>query len=107
MNDVIGDGEANRQKFAGQYFLQEILNSGGMSEIWLATDSRGKPFALRILKKELRFNFLARRRFLRGCEVQSKLNEGQYVVNYVEHGRANGTLYLVMDYIEASNLKEI
>jgi serine/threonine-protein kinase len=102
-----GNDAANKEKFAGQYFLQEVLNRGGMSEIWLATDTRGKPFALRILKKELRFNFLARRRFLRGCEVQSKLSECEYIVNYVGHGRANGTLYLVMDYIEASNLKEL
>jgi len=106
-NGAIGDEAANKEKFAGQYYLQEILNSGGMSDIWLATDTKGKPFALRILKKELRFNFLARRRFLRGCEVQSKLNESDFVVSYVEHGRANGTLYLVMDYVEASNLKEL
>ena len=97
----------SKEKFAGRYFLQERLNSGGMSDIWLATDAKGKPFALRILKKELRFSFLARRRFLRGCEVQSKLNESDYVVSYVEHGRASGTLFLVMDYIEASNLKEL
>jgi serine/threonine-protein kinase len=91
----------------GRFYLQELLNSGGMAEIWVATDGRGKPYALRKLKKELRFNLLARRRFLRGCEVLSKINESDYIVGYVEHGRQNGTVYLLMDYVEATNLKEL
>src|SRR5471030_2674107 len=97
----------NQEKFAGKFYLQELINSGGMAEIWLVTDGRGKPFALRKLKKELRFNFTARRRFVRGCEVLSKLNESEFIVGYVEHGKADGTHYLIMDYIEAANLKEL
>ncbi len=96
----------SEQKF-GRFYLRELLNSGGMSEIWLAVDGRNKPFALRKLKRELRFNFTARRRFLRGCEVLSKLTESDYIVGYIEHGRAEGTCYLVMDYVEADNLKEL
>ena len=76
-----------------------------MSEIWLVTDSRGKPYALRKLKHSLRFNLLARRRFARGCELLSKINDSDYIVGYVEHGKLDGTLYLLMDYIEAENLK--
>ena len=98
--------EAAEQKF-GRFYLRELLNSGGMSEIWLATDGRNKPYALRTLKRELRFNFTARRRFMRGCEVLSQLTESDYIVGYVEHGRAEGTCYLVMDYVEAENLKEL
>jgi len=98
--------ETGEQKF-GQYYLRELLNSGGMSEIWLAIDGRSKPFALRILKRELRFNWTARRRFMRGCEILSKLTESEYIVGYVEHGKAEGTCYLVMDYVEAENLKEL
>lgn len=95
------------QERFGRFYLQELLNSGGMAEIWLVTDGRGKPYALRRLKKELRFNLLARRRFVRGCEVLSKLVESEFIVGYVEHGKADGTLYLLMDYIEAANLKEL
>jgi serine/threonine-protein kinase len=98
---------ANQEKFAGKFYLQELINSGGMAEIWLVTDSSGKPFALRKLKRELRFNLLARRRFLQGCEVLSKLNESEFIVGYVEHGKAEGMHYMVMDYVEASNLKEL
>src|SRR5260221_2756908 len=99
--------EPGQHRFGGRFYLQEVINSGGMAEIWLVTDARNKPHALRRLKKELRFNFLARRRFMLGCEVLSKLNESEFVVGYVEHGRAEGTCYLLMDYVEATNLKQL
>jgi serine/threonine-protein kinase len=96
--------QAKQSKF-GRFYLQELLNDGGMAEIWLVTDGRGKPFALRRLRDKLRFNLLARRRFLHGCKVLSRLNQSEYVVGYVEHGKLGGTLYLLMDYVEAENLR--
>ena len=99
--------EVTGQEKFGRFYLRELLNRGGMSEIWLVADGRGKPFALRKLKHELRFNFTARRRFLRGCEILSQLTESDYIIGYVEHGKAEGTCYLVMDYVEAENLKEL
>ena len=99
--------DSAQKPFAGKFYHQELLNSGGMAEIWLVTDSRGKAFALRKLKKELRFSFTARRRFVRGCEALAKLNESDFIVGYVEHGKAEGTHYMLMDYVEAANLKEL
>ena len=99
--------EPAAQEQFGRFYTQELINRGGMAEIWLVTDNRGKPYALRKLNDRLRFNLLARRRFMRGCEVLSKINESEYVVGYVEHGRQGGTLYMAMDYIEAANLKEL
>jgi serine/threonine-protein kinase len=95
------------QERFGRFYLQELLNSGGMADIWFVTDGRGKPYALRKLKDELRLNFLARRRFLRGCEILAKLNQSDFIVGYVEHGKADATPYLLMDYVEANNLKEL
>src|SRR5665213_1523491 len=95
----------NGEEKFGRFYLKEMLNSGGMSEIWLVTDGRNKPYALRKLKRELRFNFTARRRFMRGCEILSKLTDSDHIVGYVEHGRSEGTCYLLMDYVEAENLK--
>jgi serine/threonine-protein kinase len=99
-----GSDAATQSKF-GRFYLQELLNNGGMAEIWLVTDGRGKPFALRRLRDNLRFNLLERRRFRRGCEVLAHLNQSEYVVGYVEHGKMDGTLYMLMDYVEAENLK--
>jgi len=94
-NEVVGP-----EKF-GRFYLRELLNSGGMADIWLVSDERNKPYALRRLKKELRFNFTARRRFTRGNEILSKVAGSDHIVGYVEHGSD----YLLMDYVEAENLK--
>ena len=91
----------------GRFYLQELINSGGMADIWLATDGKGKPYALRRMHDRLRFNFVARRRFLRGCEILARLADHDGIIGYVEHGKADGQLYLVMEYVEASNLKEL
>ena len=91
----------------GRFYLQEIINSGGMADIWLAIDARQKPYALRRMHQRLRFNFLARRRFIRGAEILAKIGDHDRIVGYVEHGKIAGQLYLLMDYVEASNLKEL
>jgi serine/threonine-protein kinase len=104
--DTVAGIESVQKQF-GKYYLQELLNNGGMAEIWLVTDGRSRPFALRKLRHELRFNFLARRRFQHGCRVLSQLNQSDFIVGYVEHGKAEGVPYLVMDYVEAANLKEL
>ena len=91
----------------GRFYLQELINSGGMADIWLATDERQKPYALRRMHERLRFNLLARRRFIRGAEILSKIGDHDCIIGYVEHGKIKGHLYLLMDYVEASNLKEL
>jgi eukaryotic-like serine/threonine-protein kinase len=91
----------------GRFYLQELINSGGMADIWLATDDRHKPYALRRMHERLRFNFQARRRFVRGAEILSKIGDHDRIIGYIEHGKIKGQLYLLMEYVEASNLKEL
>ena len=91
----------------GRFYLQERLNSGGMADIWLATDGRGKAYALRRLHARLRYSLLARRRFVRGCEILAKVQDDHCIIGYVEHGKIDGQFYLLMEYVEAENLKEL
>jgi len=91
----------------GRFYLQELINSGGMADIWVATDQDNKPYALRKLHDRLRFNFMARRRFVRGCRILSQIHQHEYVIQYIEHGRCGGTLYCLMEYVESSNLKQL
>ena len=78
-----------------------------MADIWLVTDGNGKAYALRRMHDRLKFNFMARRRFLRGCEILEKIHAHDAIIGYVEHGKINGILYLLMEYVEANNLKEL
>ena len=89
----------------GPYYLQELVNCGGMAEIWLATDNHGKVLALRRLQNNSFFNFTDKKRFLRGCEVLSKIHQHDCIIAYNGHGKIRGDLYLAMEYLESSNLK--
>ena len=101
------DAELRRPGQFGPYFLQELINSGGMASIWLATDAQGRAVAIRLLHHPLRFNFAARRRFLRGCEILSKIHNPEYVISYIAHGKIDGDLFLAMEYVEGENLKQL
>src|ERR1700722_3570895 len=89
----------------GRFYLQELINRGGVNEIWVATDPERKTFALRRMMNKSIFNFADRRRFMNGCEILSKIHQNENVINYLEHGKIEGTPYLLMDYVESSNLK--
>jgi serine/threonine protein kinase len=91
----------------GRFYLQELINSGGMADIWLATDAQQKPYALRKLHDNLRFNFAARRRFGRGCDILAHIHNHEHVIGYLEHGKIDGRLYCLMEYVESSNLKQL
>ena len=78
-----------------------------MADIWLATDATNKGYALRLMHQRLRYDFAARRRFVHGCEILARITDHASIIGYVEHGKINGQLYLLMEYIEAENLKEL
>ena len=104
--DAINQKKPAAKQF-GQFYLQEQINSGGMADIWVATNQQGKTFALRHLQSQHKLNILARRRFVFGCEILSKIHHNEYVVGYVEHGKIDNLPYLLMEYVESSNLKQL
>lgn len=89
----------------GTYTLHELINSGGQSEIWLATEDSGRAVAVRTLLNDSFFAFQDRRRFITGCETLKACQDGQYIIGYIEHGKIGGQLVLVMEYVEGANLK--
>ncbi len=91
----------------GKFQLHELIATGGMAEIWLATDSKGKHYALRRLLPELRSDSTAKKRFLNGCEALEKCQGHDCVIGYLEHGKTGGAHYCVMEYVEGANLKEL
>ena len=90
----------------GRYQLQELINSGGMAELWLATDPKGYVCAVRKLHEHLRSDSTAKKRFVSGCEVLERLADQENIIGFIEHGKVDGQLFLAMEYMEGANLKE-
>jgi eukaryotic-like serine/threonine-protein kinase len=91
----------------GKFTLHELIATGGMAELWLASDSRGKHCAIRRLLPDLRQDSTAKKRFLNGCEVLEHCQGHECVISYHEHGKIAGAHYCAMEYVEGANLKEL
>lgn len=89
----------------GQYTLHEMINSGGQSEIWLATDESQHTYAVRLMLNDSMFAFGDRKRFQTGCETLKACQDNHFIIRYIEHGKIGGQQALVMEYVEGSNLK--
>lgn len=105
--NVQGSSSQPTAKQFGQFYLQELINSGGAADIWVATNAQGKTFALRHLQSRHKFNLVARKRFIRGSEILSHIHHNEYVIGYIEHGKIENLPYLLMEYVESSNLKQL
>ena len=105
--DIIGGKNPERGESGhfGDYDLQEVVNSGGMADIWLAIDPDKHPVAVRRLHAGLRKDSKAKKRFVSGCEILEKVCKHPYIVDYLGHGKIKGDLYLTMEYCEFPNLK--
>lgn len=89
----------------GPYTLHELVNRGGMSEIWLATNPDNQSVAIRRLHSVGAFDFTTKSRFVHGAKVLSQIDQNEFIITYVEHGKIKGMHFLAMEYIEGSNLK--
>ena len=90
----------------GEYDLQEVVNSGGMADIWLATDPDHHTVAVRRLHSELRKDSKAKKRFVSGCEILEKVCDHPYIVQYLGHGKVKGDLFLAMEYLSLIHISE-
>lgn len=89
----------------GPYMLHELINRGGMSEIWIASNPDNQTVAIRRLHSVGTFDLTTKRRFVNGAKILEELSGHELIPAYIEHGKIGGSLFLAMEYIEGSNLK--
>jgi DNA-binding beta-propeller fold protein YncE/ABC-type branched-subunit amino acid transport system substrate-binding protein len=90
--------------FAG-YRIEDLVGRGGMGVVYRATDlSLERPVALKLIAPELAENEHFRERFLREPRLAASLDHPNVIPIY-EAGEHDEQLYLVMRYVEGSDLR--
>jgi ABC-type branched-subunit amino acid transport system substrate-binding protein/predicted Ser/Thr protein kinase len=89
------------------YQVESLLGRGGMGVVYLARDlSLERPVALKLIAPELAQDEEFRARFLREPKLAASLDHPNVIPIY-EAGEHDGQLYLVMRYVEGSDLRTL
>jgi serine/threonine protein kinase len=97
---------AGRDDYLGPYKLLRKIGAGGMGVIHLAEDARlNRKVAIKLLPAEFTLDVDRVRRFEREAKAASALNHPNIITIY-EIGEANGTHYIVTEYIQGKTLRE-
>lgn len=91
---------------AGRYQINGFIGEGGMSRVWRALDQNtGKNVAVKVLREEYSEDESFIRRFDREAQAASRMSHPN-IVNLLDVGvEEDGTLYLVMEYVQGKTLK--
>ena len=93
--------------FADRYRLERKLGSGGMADVWLAEDQElGRRVAVKILHERYSNDEQFVERFRREATHAAGLSHPN-IVSIFDRGVADGSYYIVMEYIEGRTLKEL
>jgi beta-lactam-binding protein with PASTA domain/predicted Ser/Thr protein kinase len=92
--------------FNGRYELHRRLGRGGMAEVYLARDEMlDRPVAVKVLFPALATDPGFVERFRREAQRAASLNHPN-IVGVYDWGEANGTYFIVMEYVEGESLAE-
>ncbi len=90
----------------GPYEIHSVLGSGGMGQVYRATDTRlGRAVAIKILRPEIATDTAFRARFDREARMISRLDHPNICTLY-DVGEDRGTAFLVMQYLEGVPLSD-
>jgi len=89
----------------GQYKIETVLGKGGMGAVYLARHILlGDRVAIKVLPPEMRSNTEWLRRFQREGQAARRFRHPNAVTVYDLRTSADGTIYLVMEYVEGVTL---
>ena len=87
--------------------VEAVVGSGGMGVVYRATQlSPERPVALKAIAPELAGDSTFRERFKRESRIAASI-EHPNVIPVYEAGEGDGLLYLIMRYVEGSDLRAL
>ena len=90
-----------------RYLVEEPLAHGGMATVYRGLDTRlNRPVAIKVMNPafSLDHGFVAR--FTREAQAAARLND-PHVVSVYDQGEDDGVVYLVMEYVAGSTLRDL
>jgi predicted Ser/Thr protein kinase len=91
----------------GRCRLLRKLGEGGMGQVWLARhETLQKDVAVKVLPENFAGNAEARERFLREARAAARL-EHPNVIQVLDAGSANGQPFIVMQYVDGTDLERV
>jgi len=95
------------ETIAGRYELEEVVGHGGMSSVYKAHDSLlERHVVLKFLHREYNADDEFVERFKREARSVAQLQHPN-IVTVIDRGEEDGRQYIVFEYIEGENLKEL
>lgn len=101
---------SQKPEYFGKYILLEKLATGGMAEVYLAkstgAENVAKFFAIKRILPQFSTNSEFVEMFKEEAKIAINLNHGN-IVTIIEFGEENKQFYLVMEYVEGRNLRQV
>src|SRR5437763_11444844 len=87
--------------------LEELAGRGGMGVVWRATQlALNRPVAIKVIAPRLAEGVAFRERFQRESQLAASI-EHPNVIPVYEAGELEGTLYLIMRWVEGTDLRAL
>src|SRR3954470_20714407 len=95
------------QVFDGRYRVVRKLGTGGMANVYLAEDQElGRSVAIKMLDERHSQDEQFVERFRREAKNAAGLSHPN-IVSIYDRGRAEGTYYIAMEYLDGRSVKEL
>jgi eukaryotic-like serine/threonine-protein kinase len=92
---------------AGRYELLELIGRGGMSSVWKAHDRLlDRTVAIKVLHEQFTRDEEYVERFRREARSVAQLSHPN-IVTVIDRGEEGGRQYIVFEYVEGENLKQV
>ena len=106
-DEFLGSGNFKKDQFLRHYKIIRELGSGGMGDVYLATDTKlNRPVALKILRPDLLSDNQSNGRLLREAQAAAKLDHPHICAIHEISETADGS-FIVMQYVEGETLADV